>query len=455
MHIELETLPNCVTNLRVELPPDRVSLERQSIVKDFQGAARLPGYRVGKAPKTLVETRYKKEILDELQRKLVSTATREAIAEKKLRVLSIGNVNQVELGKDDTLRFTARVITAPEFELPPYQGLAVKVPPAEVADADVDRALDNLRQRLADFTDIEGRGLQMDDFSVIDFAARLDGQPVSEAIPDAPKELAGKEKFWVKLGPQTLLPGFSEALLGANAGDTRDFSLTVPADFPIESLQGKTLEYTVKVLELKQQALPELDDAFAEKVLPGKTLAQLRDLAREQLGTERAAMIEDAKRRQILHLLTAGAQFELPNEFVRGETQRIMGDIVKQNQERGVSDDEIRTNEKDIVTNADQAARERLKGAFILTRIAEKEGIKVTREEMDGRLVSLAARSGMSREKLLKNLQEREALGQVEEEILLGKTLAFLVANATVETVAPAAAEQAAEPATQTAEPTL
>ena len=455
MHIELETLPNCVTNLRVELPPDRVSEERQSIVRDFQGAARLPGYRVGKAPKTLVETRYKKEILDELQRKLVSTATREAIAEKKLRVLSVGNVSGLELGKDDTLRFTARVITAPEFELPPYQGLAVKVPPAEITDADVDRALDNLRQRLADFNDIEGRGLQMDDFSVIDFAARLDGQPVSEAIPDAPKELAGKENFWIKLGPQTLLPGFSEALLGANAGETREFPLTVPEDFPIESLRGKKFDYTVKVRELKQQALPELDDAFAEKVLPGKTLAELRDVAREQLGAERRSMIDDAKRSQILNQLTGTAEFELPNEFVRGETQRIMGDIVKQNQERGVADEEIRQNEKDIVANADRAARERLKGAFILTRIAEKEGIKVTREEMDGRLVSMAARHGMSREKLLKNLQERDAMGNVEEEILLGKTLAFLVSNATVETVTPEAAEQAGETESQTTEPTL
>ena len=436
MHIEVETLPNCVTALRVELPPERVDKERETILRDYQGAARLPGYRPGKAPKALVETRYKKEINEELQRKLVSAGTREAIAEKKLRVLTIGDVDEVTLGLDRTLTFTAKVITAPEFELPPYQGLPVRVPPEEVSEADIDNALGSLRQRLAEFTDIEGRGAEMEDFCVIDFAGRLDGKPVDEVLPAAPKELSGKENFWIRLGPQTLLPGFSEALLGIKPDETRDFGLDVPADFPLPELAGKRIEYTVKARELKKQELPALDDAFAEKVIPGKTLEELRDLARQQLAGERKTRIEEAKRQQILSQLTGATEFELPSQFVRSETQRIMGDIVKQNQERGVGDEEIKENEKDIVTNAGQAARERLKGAFILTRIAEKEGIKVSREEMDGRLNALAARHGMTREKLLKNLQEREAFGQIEEEILLGKTLAFLSANATVEIVA-------------------
>ncbi len=445
MQVEVDNLPNCITALRVALPPDRVDKERQNILRDYQGAAKLPGYRPGKAPKNLVEARYKKEIADELTRKLVSAATREAIAEKKLRVLSVGDVDQVELGLDDTLRFTAKVITAPEFELPPYQSLPVKLPPEEVTDAQVDRALDTLRHRLAEFTDIEGRGLEMGDFCVIDFAGRLEGRPVAEAVPEAPKELGGKENFWIKLGPDTLLPGFSEALLGAKADETREFSLDVPVEVPIEALKGKKLDYTVKVRELKSQQLPALDDAFAEKVTPGKTYAELRVLARESLQGERKQMIEEAKRRQIISQLNGATEFELPADFVRGETKRIMNDIVKQNQERGVSDDEIKSNEQDIVTNAGQAARDRLKSAFILTRIAEKEGIKVTREEFEGQLNVLSARYQMPREKLLKNLQENNALGQIEEEILLGKTLAFLTSSATVEIVPQGDAELLSE----------
>ena len=437
MQVELETFPNCITALRVELPPDRVAQERKNILRDFQGQAKLPGYRPGKAPANLIEARYKKEIVQELQRKLVTAGTREAIAEKKLRVLSVGDVEGVQMDQDNTLRFTAKVVTAPVFELPPYQGLPVKVPPEEITDADIDRAFTQLRHRLADFENIEGRGLAMEDFAVMDYAGRLEGKPVSEIVPDAPKELTGKEAFWIKLGPETLLPGFSEALLGAMAGETRDFKLTVPGDFPIEALKGKEIDYTVKVNELKRQTLPELDDDFANKVAPGKTLAELRDLARTELTNERKGLIEKAKRQQIISQLTGSTDFELPTDFVRGETRRIMNDIVRQNQERGVSDDEIKQNETDIVTNAAGAARERLKSAFILTRIAEKEGIQATREELDGRLNMLAVRYQMTREKLLRNLQERNAIGQIEEEILLGKTLAFLSANATVEIVAP------------------
>ena len=453
MQVQVETLPNCVAALHVELPPERVDKERDLILRDYQGAARLPGYRPGKAPRGIVEARYKKEINEELQRKLVGAATREAIAEKKLRVLQVSDVEQVHLGQDRSLSFTAKVITAPDFELPTYQGLTVRVPTDEITDENIDAALESLRQRLADFSDITDRPLAMDDFCILDFAGRVDGQPINEAFPTAPKELAGKEGFWIRLAPDTLLPGFSDKLIGAMPGETRDFTLDMPEDFPLEELKSKKIDYTVKVREIKKQELPPLDDTFAGKVIPGKTLAELRDLARAQLGSERATQIEELKRQQILTQLSGGTTFDLPADFVRGETRRIMGDIVKQNQDRGVSDTEIRDNEPTIVENAGVAARERLKGAFILTRIAEKEGIKVTREEMEGRLNAMAARYGMTREKLVKQLQEREAFSQIEEELLLGKTLAFLSQNATVQIVALEEAEATAEeaaPATET-----
>lgn len=439
MHIELETLPNCITAMRVELPPERVARERQTILRDYQGAAKLPGYRPGKAPSKLVEAKYRKEISEELQRKLVTAGTREAIEEKKLKVLSLADVEEVTLGQDDAMRFTAKVITAPEFDLPPYQSLPVKTPPIEVDDAEIDGAIERLRARMGDFEAIEGRGLEMGDFCVLDFAGRFEDKPVAEAFPGAPKELAGRENFWIKLAPTTLLPGFCEALLGAVADETRTFGLDVPADFPIADLQGKRLDYTVKVRESKRQILPEVDDEFAAKLLPGKTLAELKAQVRSEMAASRVSSIEATKREQIVGQLLAGVDFELPEEFVRQETRRIMDGIVRENQERGVPDDDIRTNTKEIIANAGTSARSRIKSAFILTRIAEKEGIKVTREEFDKRLDELAERHRMTREKVLRNLQEREALGSVQEEILLGKTLAFLTSSASVEVVSPVA----------------
>jgi trigger factor len=447
MNIELETLPNCVTALRVELPPERVSQARQTILRDFQGAARLPGYRQGKAPRSLVETRYKKEIAAELERKLVADSTREAIAEKKLRVLSYGEVEKVELAPDSTLKFTAKLVTAPEFELPPYQSLPVKVPPEKVRDQDLDKAMEDLRVQFAEFVPIEGRGLALEDFAVIDFAGKVDGQPLLEAIPEAPKPLGGSDGFWIKLIPSAMLPGFAEALVGAWAGDVRDFSIEVPAEFPqAPMIAGKKIDYQATVRELKTQVLPALDDAFAEKLVPGKTLEELRVQVREDLDGRLTRRIAESIREQIVEQLISATEFDLPADFVRSETRRIMSDIVRQNQERGISDDEIRENTEGILTNANAAARSRLKSAFILVRIAEKEGIKVTPEELDERLDSLAARHGTTREKLRRQLEENDSMGSVREEALLGKTLAFLSANASVETIpypTPGAADEA------------
>lgn len=435
MHIELETLPHCITALRVELPPERVAQERQTLLREYQGAAKLPGYRPGKAPAKLVEAKYRKEIGEELQRKLVSAGTREAIAEKKLKVLSVADVEEITLGQDDALSFTAKVITAPEFDLPPYQALPVKTPPPEISEADIEVAVERLRARLGDFVDIEGRGLEMGDFCVIDLAGRFEDKPVAEAFPGAPRELAGQENLWIKMGPGTLLPGFCEALLGAVADDTRTFGLDVPADFPLADLAGKRFDYTVKVRELKRQVLPEVNDEFAGKLIPGKTLEEVKAQLRSEMAAQRVSSIEEMKRDQIVGQLLGGVDFELPEDFVRRESRRIMDGIVRQNQERGISDEEIRTNTTEIIANAAQTAHKRIKSAFILARIAEKEGIKVKDEDLNERLDALAQRHGMPRAKVMRNLLENGGLDGVQEEILLGKTLAFLTSSASVEVV--------------------
>ena len=435
MHIEVEPLPNCSATLRVELPPERVAAERAKIVGQYANQVRIHGYRPGKAPKGMVEARYKKDILEELKRQLVGEGTREAIKEKNLRVLSVADVPEVELAENGSLRFAARLVTAPEFEVPSYQGLPVRVPPAEVPDVEVDRALEGLRSRLSDFNDMtEDRGLAMDDFAVLDFTGRLDGQPVNEVLPKVPREVAGREGFWIKMAPTALLPGFCDALVGAKAGETRDFPVELPADFALEDLAGKKIDYTVNVKEIKTQVLPELNDEFAGKVLPGKTLPDLTAQVRLEMSGERNLRIEETKRRQIIEQLLGAVQFDLPESYVMNETRRIMNQIVRENQERGVTDEEIKEHSKDISTNADQAARDRLRGTFILTRIAEKENIKVTREEFDNRINALAQRYEMTRDKLVENLRANDGLGQVEEELLVGKTLAFLSSNANVET---------------------
>src|SRR6202043_1507453 len=210
MNVEVENLPNCIASLHIELPPDVVTKEWNEVAKQFRRAARIPGFRPGKAPQNVIEAKFRKEIQDRLTKKLGTETTRGASQEKGLNVLSSSDVARVEFTPERSMRFTATLITSPEFELPDYKGIQVKVPSGEVTDQEVEQGLQNLRERHATFSDVEGRGLEMKDFAVIDYTTTLDGRPLLEVEPKAPKKLGGGADFWIKVEENTFLKGFSE-----------------------------------------------------------------------------------------------------------------------------------------------------------------------------------------------------------------------------------------------------
>jgi trigger factor len=433
MNVEVENLPNCIASLHIELPPDFVTKEWNEVVKGFRQVARIPGFRVGKAPQNVVEAKFRKEIQEELTKKLVSETTREAIREKGLKVLSISEVDAVEFTPERSMRFTATLITSPEFELPDYKGIQVKVPPDGVTEEELGKGLQNLRERHATFSDVEGRALEMNDFAVIDYAATLDGRPLLEVEPKAPKRLGGGADFWIKLDENTLLKGFSERLVGMQSGETRDFTLTIPDDYPVADLVARALDFKVTLKGIKSMQLPELTDEFAAQIEGGLTLEKLRETLKEQLASDKGRRLQTLKQNQIIEYLASHVECELPQSYVKDETRRIMSEIVQHNQMRGISEDVLRENQKDIINAAARNARDRLKANFILTRIAEKEGIEVKPLELRERVQILANQYRMKFEKMMSELEDKRALGQVREEVLIGKVLDFLTSNANVQ----------------------
>ena len=436
MNVQVENLPNCITTLRVEVPSEKVNQTWESIAGDYARHARLPGYRVGKAPRTIVEKKFQKEIREELQKKLLSESCREAISEQKLRVISVAEVEDVEIAPDKTMRFTATLITAPTFELPDYKAITVELKSTEVTDAEIDESIENIRSQSADFVDLTDRELQIDDFAVIDYSATVNGKPYLEVFPNGKKHLAGNKDFWIKLSTDAFFPGFTEQLVGSKIGETRTFELETPADFSEEELVGQKLGFTVTLNLIKQKILPELNDEFATKIIPGKTLAELRDLAKSELQRQKESVWERSKRDQVMTYLLSNVECELPQELVRHETKRLLSEIVRENQTRGVTDEILKEHEKEILGTASEGARDRLKGTFILIRIAEEEKITVTRAEFKQRMEEMARQYRMSAEKLQKELDKNDALDQVAEEILSAKTLDFLVSNVNVQPVA-------------------
>jgi trigger factor len=436
MNVEFQALPNCLANLRIEVAPDAVQKKWGEVTSEYTKYAKLPGFRAGKAPRSVVEKKFGNEIKEEVTKQVLSDAAKQAIAEKGLRVLQLSEVEDVVWGDDKSLKFRATLILQPAFDLPDYKGIPVTVTSTEVTDQEVDEALENLRDQQADFPDVDpARPAALEDYIVVDYDGTIEGEPVHVKFPKAGKPLSHNTDFWIKMTDEAFFPGFCQQLVGANVGDTREFDIVVPADFPVEGMPGITIHYKVAVRGLKARILPELDDKFAESVATGKTLAELREMAREELQRQKETQSETAKRNGVMSALLSRVECELPTHLVRNQTQAILSDIVRENQSRGVTEEVLKEHERELVGSASQSAREKLKGNFILLRIAEQEKIKVSEAELRSRVNAMAKRYDMSFDKMLKELKKRNGLDQITEEIMVAKTLDLVAREATITSV--------------------
>jgi trigger factor len=433
MKVEVEKQPGSVSKLHIELPPEEVAKEWNAIASSFARFAKIPGYRPGKAPRAVIDKRFRKEIQDELTKKLVSKSYHDAVEKEQLRVASLTNIEDIQFGEDKSMRFHATVVIAPEFELPDYKNIPVQLPDTKVSDAEVEEALERLREQSADFVDVPGRGLQMGDFAVLDFEGSVDSMPISEIAPQASKNLQGGKKFWLHLAADNFLPKFCEQLVGQKQGETRLVIVEFPADFPVKELAGKKADYAVTVREVKEKVLPPIDDALAAKIVTGKTLVDLRQLLEHDIEHAKEHDVERAKESQIMKYLHERIQFELPPALLQNETRRALAELVQRNRERGVTDEMLKEKERELIDGAAGVAAHRLKTNFILHRIAERENIQVAKEDVDLRIREEATRYDISPEKMRKELQQKDVLDDVAEQILMGKALDFLKANVSIE----------------------
>jgi trigger factor len=434
MKVNVEKQPDQTSTLFIEVPPDEVSKEWDAIANSFARFAKIPGYRPGKAPRKVIEAKFKKEIEDELTKKLVSKSYHDAVEQSNLRVVSLTNLEDVKIGEDKSMRFRATVVTAPEFDLPDYKNISVELPSAEVKKEDVDLAIERLREQTADFVDVaEDRGAQLEDFVVIDFEGTIDGKPVGEVAPTASKTLQGGKKFWLRLAADNFAPKFCEQLVGQRKGETRNVIVDLAQDFVIEGLRGKQISYSVTLKEIKQKVLPEVNDEWAAKLMPNKSLEDLRHQIEHDLEHEKEHESEQAKESQIVKYLHENTKFDLPAPLLRNETRRVLGELVQTNRQRGVTDDMLKSKEKELVEGAGGMAYSRLKTRFILSRIAEAEKIEVTKKDVDLAVRSEAARYNVSPDKMRRELEEHDGLNGLAEQILLGKVLDFLKSNVSVQ----------------------
>ena len=447
MKVEVENQPHCVATLKIELTPDQVSKEWDTIASSFASQARIPGYRPGKAPRRVIEAKFRKDIQDELTKKLVSKSYHEAIAEKQLRVVSLTSLEEVEFGEDRSMRFRATVVTAPEFELPDYKGIPLRLPDTKVTDAEIDAAVERLREQSADFVDVPERGAALEDFVVINFEGTIEGRAIAEIVPGASKNIQGGKKFWLRLAADNFLPGFVDQMVGEKPNETRTIEVEFPADFPVKELAGKKAQYEVTLLEIKERVLPPLDDAFAAKWMPEKTLTDLRHALEHQIEHEKGHELERAREEQVVRFLGERIDFEIPPTLLKRETRSTLAELVQRNRERGVPDEMMKEKEEELIRMAGGLAAHRLKTNFILHRIAEVEKIQVTRADLDERIRHQAMHQNVTPAKLREEIEKHDGMNGLVEQVLLSKTIDFLGSNATIEgapaTAVPEGAQEA------------
>lgn len=432
MNIVVEKQQKCVATLRVEIPADKVNGQRDQIVKGYATKAKVPGFRPGKAPRAVIEKRFQKEIDEELNGALINEAYGEAVRQESLHVLDFGVPENLTTLVNGNITFVSKLTLAPDVTLPEYKNVTVTVPQIEVPDEEVEAQLTALQERFADFKDIEGRPAAMADFAVVDYNSTIEDKPTDEFLGKPAGYLSGREGFWVRLDEKAFLPGFAAELVGMNAGDSKQITLTLPEDFPIADLQNKEIVFQTTVKELKEAVLPALDDELAARLSPGKSMEDLKGIIRENMAGERRRKINDMKVNQIVAHFNAQVDFELPEDLVTQETQNQADAMVQKGVQAGMSEDEIESQQQEIFASAGHQAISNLRTNFILQEIARVEKISVTDNELINHLAQIAVSRKVAPKKFIRDMQREGRLQNIRSSMAIVKTIDFLVEHANV-----------------------
>jgi len=436
VNVTVENLAPCKKLLRVEVDAAAVDAEFEKTTREFMKIARLPGFRPGKAPRHLVIKAYTAQIDEEVKRQLISDSFRQTVSDQKLHLVGQPDIEEIQFGRSQALQFAATVETAPEFELPEYQGMPVRREVRIVTDEDIERALGVLREQRAVYTDV-ARPVQDGDFVVVNYTGTSEGKPITEIVPTA-RGLGEKKEFWLHVAKDSFIPGFTEQLVGAQAGEKRTVTVTFPADFVTPQLAGKPGAFEAEIVQVKEKTLPELNDELA-KSYGAENVERLREGVRKDLENELKYKTKRTTRDQLMRELLNRVNFDLPESVVLNETRHVVYDLVRENQQRGVSREAIDQQKDQIFSFATHSAKERVKAAFVLGRIADKEGLKAEPKEVTQRILVLAEQYQIKPDQLIKQLQERNGVAEIEEQIVTSKVMDLLEQHARFEDVLPGA----------------
>ena len=419
--------------ISVEVPADEVTRETEAIILKYQKVARLPGFRKGHVPASMIRHRFAEDLKSDVVEALVPRYFRKEAEKLGMIPVSQPRVTELHIHDGEPLTFKASFEVMPEIRVEGYKELRAEHPEITVTDEDVEQALASVREQHATFTSIEGRPLADGDFA----QASFDGQP-KDGAKDGPKDAAkhGKagdanpvhmDEVLIEIGGKNTVPEFTENLRGVSAGEERSFEVSYAADAQDNRLAGKTFVYTVKVQAIKRKDMPELNDDFAKELGEFTTLDQVRKQIRENMIAEKRHAAEHEAKEKLTAELVRRNDFEVPESLVERQIDLRLERGLRALAAQGMKMEDMK--KMDLprlrVGQREQALQD-VKSSLLLDRVAELEKIEVDEEELNREIASLAKQSKQTPEAVRARLTQDGGLDRIRNRIRSEKTLNFL-----------------------------
>jgi trigger factor len=432
-------LPDSRVRVQAQVAPEEVERRLQQAARELGRQMRVPGFRKGKVPATVVIRRLGREaVLDEALRSSLGAWYADAIDGSGIAPVGEPDLDvPTELpAEGQPLSFSIEIGVRPAAKLGEYKGLEVGRREPQVEESQIDEEVERLRDRLATLETVD-RAAQDGDHVVIDYVGAVDGEPFEGG--------AGRDQL-LELGSGRLVPGFEDQLVGASPGDEPTVTITFPEDYPAPELAGKEAQFAVTVNEVKEKRLPELDDDFAAEAAGFDTLAELRADIAERLGKVDERAIEREFEEAVVEAAVAEAEVEVPEKLVHARAHELLEDTFTMLARQGISKEAyLRISGRDeeaLAHEAEPEAAAALKREAVLAAIVEAEGIEPSDEDVRAALEPTAERQGTTVEKLFERLRSTGRLDRIREEVAIRQAIDLLLAQATPISVEQAQARQ-------------
>ena len=430
MKVELTDVSETKKTLTVEVPSEVVDTEISRITLGYARAARIPGFRPGKAPVQVVRKRFREQILHDVAHDLVPRVVGDALRDRNVQPVDTPKVRDLQLEEGQPLTFSAAVEVAPHVDAGDLATLTVNRPDMPVSEEDVDQALSRLRERLARMEPVEERVAETGDTVVMNLSRRrLTGAQGADIEPEAAESHQGVS---AEIGAAANPPGFDEGLLGVGTGTTKSFEVTFPTDYEVEEMAGARVEYNVEVTALRRRVLPTLDDEFAKDLGEFQTLADLRGRVRQDLEQDADRERTRRMRQQLLEQLAARMTGEVPEGMVSREVDRRVEEFARRLIDQGVDPRQAAINWDEFRTQQQEPAVATVKSVLVLDAIATGEGLEVSEEELDADISGYATRAGRTLAEVKAQLAQQDQLDNIRTGLLREKAVSHAMSRATI-----------------------